>query len=249
MLGASPERPLLTLTRLHHPTPVPPTSTGLFHAALLHSTRADLAETLLRVASAGWPLSGAADHGVSEALYLDDPDGLGLELYVDRPRESWPAPAAGERIRMFTRALDLDDLMSTARARPSPFMSPETVIGHVHLKVADLERSVRFYRDGLGLELQALLPSAAFLAADGYHHHVGANTWQSLGGGPAPESAPGLRLFEVEVGDEEALTGVQHRLAQLRAVETHRRENRLMLSDPDRHGLMISALRLTHRPR
>ncbi len=244
ILGPEREAPLLHLTRLHQPTPVPPRSSGLFHVALLHPTRGDLADTVLRAASAHWPLTGASDHGVSEAIYLDDPDGLGLELYADRPRDEWPAPDGADPIRMFTLPLDLHALLSTADEPPGPTIAPGTVVGHVHLKVADVDRAVRFYRDALGFDLQAHLPSAAFVAAGGYHHHFGLNTWQSRGAAPAPPTAPGLRLVELQLRDPLRLDAVERRLVDS-GIEAVRRDGDLLsVHDADRQALSFSVARV-----
>ncbi len=244
ILGPDPQAPLLTLTRLHAPTPVPARSGGLFHVALLHPTRGDLAETVLRLASARWPLTGASDHGVSEALYLDDPDGLGLEIYVDRPREQWPEPEGEDPVRMFTLPLDLQALLATARDGLAPSIAPGTVIGHVHLKVSDVERAVRFYRDALGFDLQAHLPSAAFVAAGGYHHHFGLNTWQSRGAPPAPPTAPGLRLVELGLTDAAQLDALERRLADAGVHEGGRDGDRLSVRDADSQALSFSVARV-----
>ena len=118
-----------------------PHSTGLFHVAWLHPSRAALADTVRRVAGARWPIDGASDHGVSEALYLSDPDGLGIEIYADRPREQWQRPPDGRGVRMVTLPLDLDDLLAQSRGDPPDAIAPGTSIGHVHLKVADVPRA------------------------------------------------------------------------------------------------------------
>jgi len=133
----------------------------------------ELAQALARVTDAGVRLQGAADHGVSEALYLADPDGNGLELYVDRPRENWPAGSGGSRVGMFTAPLDLRALPETVRGQERrPRSGTGLVVGHVHLHVGDLARALAFYRDALGLERMTSLPGAEFLAAGGYHHHL-----------------------------------------------------------------------------
>jgi len=204
-LGPDPLHPALVLSDIAAPTPLPTSTTGLFHVAWLHPTRAALAESVRRIAGAQWPFEGAADHGVSEALYLSDPDGLGIEIYADRPREQWEPAADGHGVRMVTLPLDLDDLLAQYPGEPSAAVSPQTGIGHVHLKVSDVPHAVVFYRDALGLEERAQLPSAAFLAAGGYHHHVGVNSWQSRGASGAPDSAPGLRGVELELSDLDAL--------------------------------------------
>jgi catechol 2,3-dioxygenase len=211
-LGADAGTPALLLSEIAHPTPVPVGGTGLYHVAWLHPSRAALAASVRRVAAAGWPFEGASDHGVSEALYLSDPDGLGIELYADRPRERWRRPAGGSGVVMVTQPLDLEDLLAQAAAEPTPAMPPDTVVGHVHLKVADVPRATAFYRDALGLQEQAQLPSAAFLSAGGYHHHVGLNSWQSAGAQAAPDSAPGLRRVEFELGGAQAVDAVERGL-------------------------------------
>jgi catechol 2,3-dioxygenase len=232
LLGADPEAPAVELTALEHPAPAPRGSTGLFHVAWLHTSRSALAETVRRIAGAGWRLEGASDHGVSEALYLSDPDGLGIEIYADRPRESWRHPPGGG-VEMFTLALDLENLLASFPDDPGERMPPGTGIGHVHLKVADVAASERFYT-GLGFEQQARLPSAAFVSAGGYHHHLGMNTWQSAGGSPAPESSPGLRHVAFEVNGEAALDALTE------AAQAGERDGagELALVDPD--GIPLS---------
>jgi catechol 2,3-dioxygenase len=235
LLGPDPERPALVLTDIAAPTPLPPGATGLYHVAWLHPSRAALAESVRRVAGAGWPFEGASDHGVSEALYLSDPDGLGIEIYADRPRELWERPADGHGVRMVTLPLDLDDLLAQFTGEPAAALSPDTAVGHVHLKVSQVPRAAAFYRDALGLEEQAQLPSAAFLAAGGYHHHVGLNSWQSQGAAPAPDSAPGLRGVEFELGDAAALDALERTLADAPSQPPPERGagDELSVRDPD----------------
>ncbi|HEY2571873.1 MAG TPA: VOC family protein [Solirubrobacteraceae bacterium] len=213
LLGADAQRPALQLSAVDQPTLASPRSTGLFHVAWLHPSRAALADTVRRIAGARWPIDGASDHGVSEALYLSDPDGLGIEIYADRPREQWQRPADGHGVRMFTLALDIDDLLAQSRGQPQAMVAPGTSIGHVHLKVADVPRAFGFYHDALGLQEQAQLPSAAFLSAGGYHHHIGLNSWQSAGASPPPEDAPRLRAIEFELGGDDALAALRQRVA------------------------------------
>jgi len=181
-------RDLLELRQSEAPGPAPQRATGLFHTAFLYPTRGQLGAALLRVASERAAFSGASDHLVSEALYLDDPDGLGIELYRDRPRDTWPAPQAGEKVRMDTLPLDLQALAAEAEGD-----SAGVRIGHVHLKVADVDEAVRFWTGEVGLELMTgWAGQAAFLAANGYHHHIGVNTWSSRGADPEPAEGPGL---------------------------------------------------------
>ncbi len=251
LLGPDPEHPLLALTELLDPTPAPRGSTGLFHIAYLHPSRAALAETIRRVVGARWPFDGTADHGVSEALYLSDPDSLGIEIYVDRPRELWDRPADGHGVKMVTLPLDLDNLLAEGSAESTVAMPADTSIGHVHLKVSDVPRAVSFYRDALGFEEQARLPAAGFLSAGGYHHHVGLNSWQSAGGRPAPDSAPGLRSVEFELSDAAALQAVERRLDETGEGDgdgasgggfslARESDRSLALRDPDGHALAFS---------
>lgn len=240
-LGHDRAHPTLVLEDIASPTPLPPGASGLFHVAWLHPSRAALAESVQRVARARWPFEGASDHGVSEALYLSDPDGLGIEIYADRPREQWERAADGHGVRMVTLPLDLDDLLAQFPGEAAASVAPDASVGHVHLKVADVPRTADFYRDALGLEQRAEMPSAAFLAAGGYHHHVGLNSWQSQGAAPAPDSAPGLRLIEFELGDADALDALERTLAQARRVEDRspqRADGALSLRDPD--GQLLS---------
>jgi catechol 2,3-dioxygenase len=186
---------------------------GLFHYALLYPSREALAHAVGRLAASRTPLTGVSDHGVSEAIYLRDPDGNGIELYADRPREQWPPAPAGERVGMFTRALDVDDLLATiAGGEPEAHAAAGLRMGHVHLHVGDLEAARGFYSDVLGFELMTTYPGALFLAAGGYHHHVGLNTWAGEGVGPAPAGTVGLREWTI-VLDPDALAGLRTRLA------------------------------------
>ena len=234
-LGWDPARPALALADIAAPTPLPPGATGLYHVAWLHPSRAALAETVLRVASSAWLIEGASDHGVSEALYLSDPDGLGIEIYADRPREQWEHPPGGHGVKMVTLPLDVDDLLAQSAAEPTPSMPAGTAVGHVHLKVSDVPRAANFYRERLGFEEQATLPSAAFLAAGGYHHHVGLNSWQSRGSTPAPDSAPGLRGIEFELGGPAALEALERGLAEApgQRLGARAEEQRVSVTDPD----------------
>jgi catechol 2,3-dioxygenase len=181
-------RDLLTLRAAQRPGPAPQRATGLFHSAFLYPTRGQLGAALLRVAQERATFTGASDHLVSEALYLDDPDSLGIELYRDRPREAWPEPDGGQRVKMDTLPLDLQALAAEAEGDAEGVR-----LGHVHLKVADVDAAVEFWTREVGLELMAgWAGQAAFLAADGYHHHIGVNTWYSRGAQPEPPDGPGL---------------------------------------------------------
>lgn len=155
----------------------PRRAAGLFHVAFLYPDRPALARVLQRLLDLGVPI-GSADHGVSEAIYLSDPEGNGIELYADRLPEAWPPPADGQ-VTMFTEALDMASLLALAQT-PGPRLPQATRIGHVHLSVAALDAAERFYADALGFAVtQRSYPGALFLARDGYHHHLAANIWRS----------------------------------------------------------------------
>jgi catechol 2,3-dioxygenase len=251
LLGTDSGDPALELVPQPGARPAPPRSTGLFHVAWLHPSREALADTVRRIAAARWPFTGASDHGVSEALYLDDPDGLGIEVYADRPMEQWGRlPGGGYEI--YTAPLDLDDLMAADTHGPSPRMAPGTGIGHVHLKVTDVDAAERFYQR-LGFEQQARIPQAAFVSAGGYHHHVGLNSWQSAGAQHAPPESPGLRLVAFELSGEEAVEAVAGAAGDAAgprapapgdehgAGAATAREGELLVSDPDGETLSFAA--------
>lgn len=166
--------PLLSLIKAPEATSDRRNAAGLFHAALLFPSRAALASWLACAAAQHVAFDGFSDHGVSEALYFSDPDGNGLEFYTDRPREQWPY-RDGE-LAMVTNHLDVRALLAEAMPTSTPLAGAHW--GHLHLRVTDLARSEAFYRSQLGLEVtQRSYPGARFLAADGYHHHLGLNTW------------------------------------------------------------------------
>ncbi len=192
---------LLMLRRAEQPGRVVRNASGLFHTAFLYPGRAALGDALQRIAQTRTPLTGASDHLVSEAIYLDDPDGHGIELYRDRPRDEWPPPAPGEKVAMDTLPLALEPLLEEAAGDASG-----VVVGHVHLKVADVQAAVDFWSADVGMELMTRFGhQAAFLASGGYHHHIGANTWHSAGAAAEPAEAPGLDAVVLHADHAEEL--------------------------------------------
>ena len=178
---------------------------GLYHFALLVPEREDLARWLAHAARARVQLVGLSDHFVSEALYLRDPDHHGIEIYADRPRELWDGQVWQ---RMTSLPLDTDDLLSVLDDPASEQfdgLAPGTIMGHVHLRVSEIAPTVAFYGDSLGFDLMAQLGAhAAFLSAGGYHHHLGANTWESAGRGQAPAGYASLRHATIVLPGSEA---------------------------------------------
>ncbi len=217
----------------------PPGTTGLFHLAILVPGRLELARALRRVANAGWRFSGASDHLVSEALYLSDPEGNGIEIYRDRPRDEWPAED-GE-LRMDTIPLDLQGLLlelPEGESAGAP-AAAGTRIGHVHLNVADLAAAEEFYVGTLGFEVTVRgYPQALFVSAGEYHHHIGLNTWAGEGAPPPPAGSRGLRWFEVVLPTPEALSEVEERLAAA-GIDSGRDDAGLRLTDPSGNGLLL----------
>ena len=185
VLTAPDGAPLVELDGNPAAQPLDRRATGLFHMAILVPSRLELARSLRRLAVHRWPLDGASDHLVSEALYLSDPDGNGIEIYRDRPRDQWPK--SNGQLQMATLPLDLDHLLGELTASPAPDTVPAgTRMGHVHLQVSDLDEAEEFYRGVLGLEVTVRgYPGALFVSAGGYHHHIGLNTWRSAGANAA----------------------------------------------------------------
>ena len=207
-LGAPGGRQLIELHENTNAIPKPRRSTGLYHFAILVPSRPALGRSLRRLSEKHYPLTGAADHLVSEALYLDDPDGLGIEIYRDRPRAEWPA--RNGQLVMATDPLDLQGVFDEPGAEtPWTGLDAGTVIGHVHLHVPHLEAAEQFYCGRIGFEPTVRgYPGALFVAAGGYHHHLGLNTWTGIGAPPPPEDAVGLRAFTIEgrsIGHEDVV--------------------------------------------
>jgi catechol 2,3-dioxygenase len=246
-LGEAPDAPERT-----------PKEAGLFHVAFRYPDRAALADCLARIEASEYELTGASDHDVSEALYLRDPAGNGVELYYDCPREEWPRTDDGG-IDIDTRPLDLGELSALAStteeertsedetdlvgdsdndgftAAPVP---AETAIGHVHLEAIDLDRTEAFYTDGLGLGVQARYGDrATFLAAGEYHHHLAINTWNDRS--ERPEGKQGLAWFGFVLPDSGTLDRVAERLTD-RGHAVKRQDDRAFVTDPDGTHLRLS---------
>lgn len=188
-------------------------ATGLFHLALLVPDRPSLAHWLYQFLNSGYRLPGASDHGVSEALYLSDPEGNGIEIYRDRPRSEWPTRDG--QIQMFTERLDFDGLMKETPQQPWRKMEDATTMGHVHLKVHNIPQSINFYSNILGFDITSdEYPGAGFVSAGGYHHHLGMNTWQSSGAGPLPSDAAGLARYNIILPNEDARVETKENLQE-----------------------------------
>lgn len=198
------------LVRLTGGAAQPVSQAGLFHMAILLPSRVGLAVWLRHAAETRIPLEGASDHLVSEAIYLSDPEGNGIEIYRDRKRSEWPR--ASGAIKMATERLDLNALLREAPATPWSGMPTGTRMGHIHLRVGDTSQAEAFYVGALGFDLMVRYPGASFLASGGYHHHIAGNVWQSRGAGPRAPGEAGLDRFELVARDEAAFTEMSGRI-------------------------------------
>lgn len=186
--------------------------TGLYHFAILLPSRADLGGWLRHYLTLDFPPPGQGDHMVSEALYLRDPDGHGIEVYADRPRAGWRW--VDGHVQMGGGPVDLRGILAEGDATGKPWsgMPAGTRLGHMHLQVGDIAQAEAFYHGVLGFEVTARMPTALFVSAGGYHHHVGMNTWHSAGAQPAPTDTARLRFFTLELPTEDARAAVVARI-------------------------------------
>ncbi len=189
------DREIVHLHQLSSARPVPRRGLlGLYHFAILLPDRASLGRFVAHLAETG-VYAGMSDHLVSEAVYLTDPDGLGIEVYADRPRDAWRYDE--RQLQMATNHLNVDDLVRSARGKRWTGMPPGTVLGHVHLYVDDIDKAEAFYHDALGFDKVVWsYPGALFMSAGGYHHHLGTNTWAK---GAPPATGADARLLEWEI--------------------------------------------------
>lgn len=237
-LGAG-ERVLLTLTTRKDAAPAPRNAAGLFHNAFLMPDRAELAHWLAHAAHLGIQFEGASDHLVSEAIYLSDPEGNGIEVYRDRDPSEWTYHADGT-VEMDTRRLDLQSLYDSAAKTPWAGMSPTAALGHIHLQVGDVPEADRFYEGVLGLKKMASYPGASFFASGAYHHHVAANVWNSRNAPARTGAMAGLQGYTLAFNDNETLARV---LATLDALEipVERNAEGSRLIDPWGIGITLLA--------
>jgi catechol 2,3-dioxygenase len=233
-------RELLRLSENARATRPPRAAAGLYHFALLVPSRLELAKSLRRLVDTGTPLQGASDHGVSEALYLADPDGNGIEIYRDRPRAEWPR--IGGRLNMTVDALDIEGLLDEAAPGPSdrPGLAPGTIMGHVHLQVSRMPETEIFYAAVLGFDvMQRYGHGALFVSAGGYHHHIGLNTWAGVGIPPAPHGSLGLEHFVVTFASRPAREDVMARLSHA-GIPFALEGPDVLVSDPSGNALALA---------
>jgi catechol 2,3-dioxygenase len=232
------ERPLLELRQQPNATP-PGGTTGLYHFALLVPSRLELARTFKNLVETRTRFQGFSDHSVSEAIYLGDPDGNGIEIYRDRKRNEWPM--VNGRLQMGTLPLDLESLAGELNERNATWsgIHPDTVMGHIHLHVRNLDEAEDFYVNGLGFErVMRYGPSAGFVSAGGYHHHIGLNTWAGVGVPAASPEMVGLRHYQILLPDQAALDAVVARL-ETKQVPFEKAVGALTVHDPSQNQILL----------
>lgn len=240
-LGAG-DAPVLLLTEVPGATPWPhdrQSYTGLYHFAILVPTRADLGRWLRHWLELGLPMPGQGDHLVSEALYLSDLDGNGIEIYRDRPRSEWRW--VNGTVQMATDPVDIRGVLEEAQREERPWagMAPGTRLGHMHLQVGDIPQAEKFYHGVLGFDIVAHMPSALFVSAGGYHHHIGMNTWHSRGAGPAPTGFAGLRFYTIESPTEEARASIVARVHEA-GLNVNERDGVVSIHDPWHNVIVLT---------
>ena len=236
------EAPLLLLEEEPGARPFPHDRfgyTGLYHFAVLVPSRVDLGRWLSHWLDIGRELPGQGDHLVSEALYLTDPDGNGIEIYRDRPRESWSWSSG--RVQMAADPVDIRGMMAEAEEAGGAWngLPAGTRLGHMHLQVGDIPTAADFYHGILGFDITATMPSALFVSAGGYHHHIGMNIWHSRGAEPRPQGVAGLNFFTVNFETAEARAAVTARLAAAGIPTTVTPADEVILEDPWQNTIVL----------
>jgi catechol 2,3-dioxygenase len=215
------------------------TTTGLYHFAILVPDRKQLGLALRNLIQAQIHI-GQADHLVSEALYISDPEGNGIEIYRDRPRDTWERDAQGN-YKMATDPIEWESLLQEAGDEPWSGLHPETIIGHVHLHVADLKSSNEFYTRLLGFDIVGNYAgfSALFVSAGGYHHHLGLNIWAGAGAPNPPSNAAGLDYYTIMFPNRAERDLVVKRLADA-GVSTYEQDTALFVNDPSNNRIKLA---------
>lgn len=236
MLTANGVKPIVTLVQPENVISKLSRRTGLYHFAILLPNRIELGLFLKNIRDKEYPLIGGSYHGVSEAVYLEDPDGNGIEVYADTPESSWDRD--DESINMVTEVLDYLGLLKATGDKEWKGMPPEAIIGHIHLHVADLDESLKFY-EALGFKLvQNMRNSAYFVSTGGYHHHIGFNIWNGRGAAPLPENSVGMKYFTIKYPNKELLNRALSNL-QSQGFKYSEEENGIFVYDPSRNLILL----------
>ncbi|KIL50939.1 VOC family protein [Jeotgalibacillus campisalis] len=234
-LSADGSKILLSIVQTEEVKEKEPRSTGLYHFALLLPTRSDLADLVKHLVKKGVKLGGS-DHGVSEAVYFDDPDGNGIEVYRDRSHTEWGWN--NSQVKMSVDPLNIEELLSEGQREWSK-VPLKTIIGHLHLHVSELDKTQEFYREGLGLDVVSRFNGQAlFMSTAGYHHHIGLNTWKGVDAPPPSKNSVGLHWFSFVVNDEDEKMKVVERLQKLNYA-VYSKEGCFWTQDPSGHQIKI----------
>lgn len=206
--------PIIRLISSKDIIPKIPRRTGLYHFAILLPDNIQLGLFLKHIRDKAYPIIGGSNHGVSEAIYLEDPDDNGIEIYADLPSDLWRRN--NDKIEMVTLPLDYNTLIEKTGDAQWKGMPSNAIIGHIHLHVADLEESKKFYIDGMGLDLVMEMPnSAVFLSSAGYHHHIAFNIWNGKGAEALPDNSVGMKYYTVKLPNEETRHDIVNNLENL----------------------------------
>ncbi|MGX9136274.1 VOC family protein [Rummeliibacillus sp. JY-2-4R] len=245
IFGAGSSEPILILTADSDVVPRPPRTTGLFHFAILVPSREDLAYMVGNLMKIQAPFSGAGNHLYSEAFYLTDPEGNGIEIYRDLPRNEWNINDDGS-IDTDTLPVDINGIMSLYDPEREWVGFPKgTILGHMHLTVSDLNEELKkFYLEALGLDLKTnFMNSAYFMSAGGYHHHIATNVWSGIGAPLAPSIASGLINYSLNLSSIEELNKLKQNLIAY-CVSFEEFEGKIMVKDPNKNGMIFTVLNI-----
>ncbi|KOP81592.1 VOC family protein [Cytobacillus solani] len=237
-LSADGKTALVTIEQPENIRPKQPRTTGLYHFALLLPSRSDLAKVIEHFIKIGYPLQGASDHLVSEALYLADPDGNGIEIYADRPSTTWKWNQT--EVVMSTERLDIESILAEGDGKPWSGLPSDTIMGHIHLHVSELHKTEEFYCKGLGFDIVTRYGGQAlFISTGRYHHHIGLNTWNGIGA-PAPsENSVGLKNFTLIYPNEETRKAAVASLEKIGAA-VFQENGQFMTEDPSGNRILLS---------
>lgn len=230
ILSADGRTPLITIEQPANVIAKLPRRTGLYHFAILLPDRVALGLFLKNIINRKYPISGGSNHGVSEAIYLQDPDDNCIEIYVDTDPDTWNWH--NKNVEMVNNPIDYEGIIAEAGSLEWNGIPSDTIIGHIHLHVEDLNESKRFYIDGLGFDLiQEMQNTAVFTSTGGYHHHIAFNIWNGKGAKALPENSVGMKYYSLIFPDDQSRTKVIKRLGELGFPVIHK-ENNIFVRDP-----------------
>lgn len=231
-------QPIITLIEPEDIVPKIPKRTGLYHIAILLPSRYHLGLFLKNIRDEWYPIIGGSNHGVSEAIYLEDTDGNGIEVYRDVATTQWSR--SGDRINMISEPLDYDQLIAEAGEDKWGNTPLDTIIGHIHLHVGDLDKAKKFYCDGLGFDLTMEAGSSAlFLSSGGYHHHIGLNVWNGRNADPPPDNSAGMKYYSMVYPDKDTLDRTLDNLVNL-GYDVNKEGKEIFTKDPSSNLIKLT---------